>query len=43
MAPNDPIRIRPKSYNWALVILGFILALVLFGLLLAPVIYEGGR
>jgi len=41
MAANDPIRIRPKSNNWALVILSFLLAFILWAVLGAPVWWEG--
>jgi hypothetical protein len=37
----EPIRIRPRSNNWALVILSFLLALVMWALLAAPVLWEG--
>jgi hypothetical protein len=41
MNPPDPIRIRPKSYHWVLVILSFLLAVIMWALMAAPVIWEG--
>jgi hypothetical protein len=38
---NKPIRIRPKSNKWVLVILSFLLALILWAVLAAPVWREG--
>ena len=35
------IRIKPPSYNWALLILSFLLALLMWAVMAAPVLWEG--
>jgi len=38
---NEPIRIRPRSYKWVLVVLSFGLAAVMWIMLRACVLWEG--